>query len=326
MNHAPDGEVRWWIPGPGPDESLRSIVERADQQYGGEREGLRQELMPSATPWHVTASGIDALTARELQHLARTIGVAPRTLFAHRLSDHPMLLLATERRAFCPACWHDDRRAGRPTTFRRAWAGVFCVSCPSHELPLQWAQPGQRKVAEQSMFAAHMPTSRRGRRVLALIEIFARSMEEGLRGRAGWPSGWRGNAVSARALLMRSVVNLGCLLEHPPFVNVAPLPDLAHWIAAPRRRIDPLQSSPWDAVRVLGPPAWRRAAFWMTACYVIPNLPWDERPDGLPSDAFSAFDAQWDSQPATLRELRRTRRYRAALHRMCEAFPIRRRK
>lgn len=325
MNHTPDCEVRWWIPGPGPDESLRSIVERADQQYGGEREGLRQELAPSATPWHVTASGIDALTARELQHLARTIGVAPRTLFAHRLSDHPMLLLATERRAFCPACWHDDRRAGRPTTFRRAWAGVFCVSCPSHELPLQWAEPGQRKVAEQSMFAAHTPTSKRGRRVLALIEMFARAMEEGLRGRASWPSGWRGNAIAARALLMRSVVNLGCLLEHPPFVNVAPLPDLADWIATPRRRIDPLQFSSWDAVRALGPPAWRRAAFWMTACYVIPNLPLDEQPDGLPSDAFSAFDAQWASQPATIRELRRTRRYRTALHSMCASFPIRRR-
>jgi len=325
MNRAPDYGVRWWITGPGPDESLRSVVERADQKYGGEREGLRQELVPWATPLDVTASGLDALTARELQHLARTIGVAPRALFAHRLPDHPMLLLATERRAFCPACWQSDRLVGRPTTFRRAWTGVFCLSCPTHGLPLQWAELGQREMAERAMDAARLPTSRRGCRVLALIEMFARTLEEGLQGRGKWPCSWRGSAVSARALLMRSVVNLGRLLEHPPFVNVTPLPDLAHWIAPPRRRIDPLQSSPWDAVRALGPPAWRRAAFWMTARYVIPNLSWDERPDGLPIDAFSALDAQWDSQPETSRELRRTRRYQAALHGMCEVFPIRRR-
>lgn len=325
MNHSPHYAVRWWIPGPGPDESLRSLVERADQQYGGEREGLRQELVPSATPWHVTASGLDALTARELQRLAHTIGVAPRTLFSHRLSDHPMLLLATERRAFCPACWQSDRRAGRPTAFRRAWANVFCLSCPTHGLPLQWAPPGQRKAAERAIDSSRLPTSTRGLRVLAMIELFARTMEEGLQGRGKWPCGWRGDVVSARAMLMRSVVNLGCILEHPPFVNVTPLPDLAHWIAAPRRRIDPLQASPWDAVRALGPPAWRRAALWMTTRYVIPNLPWDERPDGLPIDAFGALDAQWISQPATRRELRRTRRYRAALLDMCGVFPIRRR-
>lgn len=325
MTRTPDCRVRWWIPGPGPDESLRSVVERADQKYGGEREGLRQELVPRATPLDITASGLDTLTARELQHLGHTIGVAPRALFAHRLPDHPMLLLDTERRAFCPACWQSDRMTGRPTTFRRAWAGVFCLSCPTHGLPLQWAELDRCEMAERVMDAAHLPSSRRGRRVLALIEMFARTMDEGLQGLGVWPSGWRGNAVAARALLMRSVVNLGRLLEHPPFVNVAPLPDLAQWIAAPRRRIDPLQSSPWEAVRALGPPAWRRAALWMTTRYVIPNLPGDERPDSLPMDAFSALDAQWDSQPETSRELRRTRRYRAALHGMCKAFPIRRR-
>jgi len=314
--------TRWWIPGPGDDESLRSIIERADRLYGGEGEGLRRHLWPRATSLPSAETGLDALNARGLCVLGRTIGVAPRSLYPHRLPDHPLLLIERERRAYCPACWHEDLKAGRPTTFRRAWAGVFTLNCSTHGLPLHWASPLIKFGTESATSVPKEPSSPEGKRILRFIEIFARLLEGALRGSTTWPRLWRGDPFTVRALLMRAVVNLGCMPEHPPFASVAAAPDLAAFVGKPNRRVNPLQESPWEHVRALGPPAWRRAALWMTTRYVLPAPKPGFRPEGLPAEAFAALDAQWNALPEEYRQLRRVQRYRTALRSMCRPFPV----
>lgn len=310
--------TRWWIAGPGEDESLRSIVERAERFYGGQSEGLRRHLWPRATPLPDLIAGLDALPAGKLFELARLIGVTPRSLYPHRLLDHPMLLLESERRAYCPLCWRDDQRAGKPVVFRRAWAGVFTLNCSRHGVPLHWAAP---MVTYDALEKVQLrPRSKVSKRILQSIGQLASVMEAALQGEDAWPVHWQGNALAARALLMRAVVNLGCTLEHAPFSNVTAHHDLAAYVGTPRKRIEPLQESPWESVRALGPPAWRRAALWLVARYVMPELEHVYWPLGLPADAFGVFDAQWNNVPSELRSLRRVRRYGAALRRMCNPF------
>jgi TniQ len=315
-----DVAVRWWIPGSGDDESLRSIVERAERLYGGEGDAFRRRLWPRATRLPDEVSSLDMLSARELCELARMIGVRPRTLFAHRLEDTPMLLKPSERRAYCPACWMDERNAGRPPVFQRAWAGVFALRCEVHDLPLHWSSP--HLGTDAAVVTPTHPQSAEGVRILRFIETFARHMEQSLRGQATWPREWRGDAYTARGLLMRCVVNLGCMLEHPPFASVAAPPDLSVFIKPPARRVEPLREAPWDLVRALGPPAWRRAALWMVSRYVIPAPKPGYLPEGLPAEAFAALDAQWEGLPPSFRGLRRTRRYREALKASCRPYPV----
>ena len=311
--------TRWWIPGPGADESLRSIVERADRMYGHDQDGLRRHLWPRATLFAAAEAGLDALNARDLCALARAIGVPPRSLFLHRLPDHPLLLLERERRAYCPACWREDLAAGRPVAFRRAWASFFSLNCAVHGVPLHWASPMNNFSGESGTSPPNEPSTARGKRTLRFIEIFGKLLEDALCGRTTWPKLWRGDALSARAMLMRSVVNLGCAPEHPPIANITTTTDLGPFIGKPLRRIAPLQDCPWDQVRALGRPAWRRGALWITARAVMPAANPDYLPEGFVDAAFSAIDAQWDVLPKG-RQLRRVRRYRAALRGMCKPF------
>lgn len=312
------GPIRWWIPGPGRDESLHSIVERAERLYGRQSDQLRQRLRRRPIPLTKTTEGLDALSARDLCLMARLIGVPPRSLFAHRMPDQPWLLCELERRAYCPYCWRDDRRAGRPRTFRRAWAGVFTLSCALHGVPLHWASPTiSHDVLER---VSKQPRRTTSKHILCLIDQLASVMSATLRGERTWPKSWRGDAWGARALLMRAVVNLGCAVEHPPFVNVKAAPDLAAFINTPQRRIEPLRESPWEAVRALGPPAWRRSALWVVACHVMPEMSLACRQEGWSANTFEVFDAPWMNWPSELRTLRRTRRYGAALRKMCRAL------
>lgn len=312
--------LRWWIPGPGNDESLRSIVERAERLYGREGDAFRRRLWPRATPLPKAETPLDTLSARELCELGRMIGVEPRALFAHRLADQPMLLKPTERRAYCPLCWAGDRSEGRPLVYRRAWAGVFSLRCTIHDAPLQWASPHLSMEAAVAV-AAH-PRTAAGVRILRFIESFAGQLEEALRGTAAWPRGWRGDAHAARALLMRCTVNLGCMPEHPPFGSLSAPPDLVDFVRPPARRIEPLSEAPWEQVRALGPPAWRRAALWMVSRYVMPSPKTGFLPEGLPAEAFAAADAQWNAIAPDFQGLRRARRYRDALTSMSRPFPV----
>jgi len=313
--------ISWWIPGPGCDESLRSIVERADRFYPGVHEEWCDWLYRHATLLPERQCGLDDLPARAICRLARQIGVEPKSLYSHRLNDSPYLLSESERRAYCPACWLSDDRAGRPRSFRRGRAGVFTLNCPTHGLPVFWGHPLSANFPHMVGSKAEPPSDLLSQRILRLIEKFAHGMEGALVSGQPWPLAWRGSVHSARALLIRCVANLGRVNEHVPIAYISTPPELLSFIASPRRRIEPLQHSPWESVRTMGPPSWRRAAFWMTAWYVIPNLTPDCKPEGLPFLPFAALDQQW-SDGGQPRQLRRVQRYREALLRMCAPFQL----
>ncbi|SEI89069.1 TniQ family protein [Frateuria terrea] len=317
-HHTPEGaDTRWWIAGPGQDESLRSIVERAERLYGGPGDAFRRRLKPRATvPERET--DLDSLSSRELWVLAHTVGVAPSDLFAHRLADSPWLLHALQRRAYCPVCWKEDHRAGRPPGFRRTWAGVFVLRCPDHDVSLHWHAPHQS--IDLALNVPLRPRGRRAARLVRLIDEFARRFERALRGSEPWPPRWHGNPSTARALLMRCAANLGRVPELPPFSSVRGPPVLGGFVSVPTRRVEPLGDSPWECVRAMGLPAWRRAALWMVASYVVPALKDTDRPEGLPARPFAAIDAQWAGMEPHARGLRRTRRYREALQAACRRF------
>lgn len=316
----PKGE-RWWIHGPTHDETLHSITERAWRCYGADGHTLRRRVWPRATSLPGEEAGLDGLSAKEVCVLARAVGVAPRELFKHRLIDHPMLLKEDQRRAYCPSCWHEDERAGQPPSFRRAWMGVFTLDCSVHRRPLHWASrliaSGEPQVSRMPIW----PSTSEGRALLRTISHFANVLRDSLEGKAAWPRGWRGDAYAARALLMRAVTNLGRIPEHPPFVSIGYPAELAPFVGVPARRVEPIQGAPWEYVRALGPPDWRRAAFWITARYVIPVPRKPPKPDGLPVEPFAALDAQWEA-PFLVRELKRVQRYRHALRGMTRIFAV----
>jgi len=314
----PQGE-RWWIHGPTNDETLHSVTERAWRCYGADGHTLRRRVWPRATVLPGEEVGLDGLSAKEVCALARAIGVPPRELFKHRLPDHPMLLQEDQRRAYCPSCWQEDARAGHPPSFRRAWTGVFTLNCSNHGRPLHWASTQIALDALQVNRMPAWPSTPKGRSLLRTISRFALIMQDSLEGRTAWPAKWRGDAYMARALLMRAVVNLGRVPEHPPFASIGCPPELSSFIGTPPWREKPLQVCPWERVRALGPPSWRRAALWITACYVISSPgrpPW---PEGLPFEPFAALDAQWND-PFVVKELQRVQRYRRALQGITRAF------
>lgn len=312
------GTVRWWIPGPGDDESLRSITERAERLYGGHGDKFRSRLIPRTALSANEASCLDLLPSHEIYLMARAIGVKPKALFPHRLLDEPLLLMESERRAYCPECWIEDRSAGRPPAFRRRWAGLFVLRCEIHGGPLHWCSS---HLAPDAVARApvRQPNTEE-RQALAFIDAFAFRLEQSLRGLSGWPPGWRGNVYNARALLMRCVVNLGCVLEHPPYANFAMPPELDAFARPPLRRVEPLRDAPWDCVRSMGPPAWRRAALWMVSRYVLRSPARGHLRGGRPPDPFTALEMQWERLPANFQGLRRTRRYRDAIRALCEPF------
>lgn len=314
------GRERWWIHGPTHDETLHSITERASRCYGADGHTFRRRVWPRATALPGEEMGLDGLSAKDVYLLALTVGVSPLELYRHRMPDHPMLLEENQRRAYCPSCWQEDAIAGHPPSFRRAWMGVFTLNCLVHGRPLHWA-PRLPSLEEyrDSRIPAWPPTPE-GRHLIRTIMRFARAMRDGLQG-GGWPTGWLGDVFAARALLMRTVVNLGRFPEHPPFASIGHPAELRSFIGVPTRRVEPLQVSPWEQFRALGPPAWRRAAFWMAARYVMPISSRPPRPEGLPWEPFAALDAQWDV-PFVLRDLQRAKRYRHVLRLMSRPYSV----
>lgn len=54
-----------------------------------------------------------------------------------------------------------------------------------------------------------------------------------------------------------------------------------------------MSMSPWESVRRVGRPAWRRAALWLTAWQVIPHLPLRLRPTTVPEEYLTDIDTWW---------------------------------
>jgi len=119
--------ARWFVPAPGPDETLASVVARAAAFYGSSVSSLwaglhGKDLRNSGTPDHPSPVA--------LQRVGKALGVPATSLRDHLLDVSPRWLNQEARRAYCPACWHEDHVAGRPFAYRRAWAGVLRHAVP----------------------------------------------------------------------------------------------------------------------------------------------------------------------------------------------------
>ena len=314
---AGQAEDRWWIAAPGIDESLRSLVERADRLYGMPQDDVRAWQDRGARLGDPT---LDAPNVSELIRLARMLDIPARVLYEHRLEDGPHLLVQDERRAYCPQCLNEDRVAGRPRAFRRAWARIFAVSCSEHKIALQWAEPRLAAIADGELRPGLGPVTQRDKTVLALIDCFARTLEACLWLGAPWPGDWRGSPQAARACLIRCLSNLTGGLALPPVAQLWIQPSLLPFIAFSQRKIPALRGAPWDAVRRVGRPAWRRAAFWLTAWEVIPGLPMQLKPETIPAAYLANTDLWWHTCPSAPYMPKLYRTY-ATLRRLCVSLP-----
>lgn len=311
--------VRWWLAIPGKDESLRSLVERADRLYGKPpHEGYAWE----SRPYGESEDHVDAPTGRELVRLARMLGTNPSNLHSHCLKDGPHLLETNERRAYCPRCLQDDTAAGRPRTFRRDWARVLVVSCAEHGTPLHWAEPRLSAEVNFGLEPSTPELAEEEREVLRVIDTFARTLDACLWGKKSWPATWRGSPQAARALLILCLCNLSWQRASPPVAYLWVPPPLVALIGfASRSRRPPFHGVPWDAVRRIGRPSWRRAALWLVAAQVNPEFPERCRPETIPAAYLAATNDSWDDFPPSP-HTQKLRRVHAALRELCAPFPV----
>ncbi|TPG04113.1 hypothetical protein EAH88_18565 [Rhodanobacter glycinis] len=311
-------DYRWWLAAPGEDESLGSLFERADRLYGEPPGG---GYVWQDDPHEDQMASLDAPNSRELLRLARMLGIPPRLLHAHRLEDGPALLRPSARRAYCPQCLREDHTAGRPRAFRRSWARIFVLSCSAHGIPLQWAEPRLATIVDCDLVSGFSALSSDAIEIVHLIDTFASTLEACLWRKQVWPPAWRGTPHAARALLICCLSNLIGQVTTPPAGQLWVPPTLTPLITFPARSLPPLHNGPWERIREVGRPAWRRAALWMTAWEVIRGLPERLRPETIPSAYLAEGDLWWGHHPPSP-HTQKLHRVHAALRRLCAPFPV----
>lgn len=290
----------WFITGPGPDERLGSVVDRAASLYGTTGECLLGELVGEGEG---DIGDVDGGGAAVVASIARAIQIAPRDLWRHRLPDHPSLLAPSARLAFCPACWQEDRAAGREPGLRREWAGVLRTMCALHAEPLRLSGPFLRGSEAMLSRRGNHSAEEDGAACLAAIDHFGRTLEGALFLGKPWPTDWVLSPLRARAVLLAVSLNLG---EDDAFPAVSRLvyPSLlAGCVRVPQHSISPLRGEPWEAFRAIADPSLRRAALWLTAWFACPcwNQGW--RPGWVQTDPAVALQSSLGRGRRVPREL-----------------------
>lgn len=267
--------TRWWIAAPGEDESIRSVVGRACEQYRwvgsfGDRLTQRRCTMPERR-------SLENCGARDIRALADRLGMAPRTLFAHRTVDEAGFVCAPGYGVYCPRCWQCADRGGRPRTFRRACQSLFQLSCPVHPtVPLRQAILTLRQ--RQPVGNERRPTAR-ARECLEWVDHFAARLRACLFDRAPWPAHWCGDANAAKVLLSACVSNLTDTRGYSLLHNVMVPVHLSMWLARPSGRLEPLRGDAWSALREILDPKARRLAFWFIGWLTVSDMPIDLWPE-----------------------------------------------
>lgn len=264
----------WFVPAPGPDERLGSVVERAAQLYGVTADALLEELTGQAA---ARVDRIDAAGPHEVRAMARALGVPAARLWRHRLLDAPRWLAPTARHAACLTCWQEDRAIGRPPGFRRAWAAALRTRCPHHGTPLQRADPANLASVRARAFV-EIPVNAEALKWLDCVEHVGRTLEAVLFEGAAWPADWRLSAEQTRAALLAVSLNLGADDAMLPTSRIVAPTFLEEWVHVPRHAVGPVRGDPWTAYQGIADPALRRAALWLVAWWTVPGLPDAWRP------------------------------------------------
>lgn len=248
---------------------MRSLLARVADLYESEP-GEVWSRLNAGDPQ--AAGEVDDPSCAALHRMAQALGVPGASLQAHRLHETPGLLAPAARAAMCPCCWAEDDAAGRPRSYRRAWAHVLRTVCPVHRvhlvIPRDRRQPDL--AAAQAQQAALTPDDGQ---ILALIDRFGGTLEAALCDGAAWPADWQGSAISARQALVQVSLNPGGVRGPPVIANVCPSPTLASVVHGPLHYRGPGEAADWEAFRRIADPCVRRAALWVVAWQVVPDLP-----------------------------------------------------
>lgn len=268
MNTVVD-QAHWWIPAPGEDELLRSVLGRAAALFECSPHKLWASLNEEDNR---PSKDIDSPSPAALLRLAHALGIPAMALAAHRLPEALWRLVPEARRCYCPACWNENLRAGRPRTLRRAWTHVLRTKCAMHGHPLilapdTWATTTSRYEHPIASF------SQDEQNVMDLIESFGTALEGSLYFGAPWPKDWHGTPQIARSLLGAVSFNLGTERDFPPIRNVDAHGALAAFICSTRHLQEPFRGDTWAAFRAIVNPGVRRAALWAVAWVLVPDLP-----------------------------------------------------
>jgi len=267
----------WLIPGPGPDERLGSVVDRAANLYGTTADNLLAELSGGRSNTIVDA---DAARPQDIVSMARAMGVSSRALWSHRLPDHPSLLAPGARRAMCPMCWEEDRAAGRPRAYRRDWAGVLRTTCSRHATALEFTRSTAFGWDVRSDNHAIAMTEEKCV-CLAAIEHFGRTLEGALFFDCPWPTHWALSPQRARSALLAASLNLSQEEAFPPLSRMIHPSMMTGLVRTPLHVLSPLRGPPWEAFRAIADPMLRRAALWLVGWWTCPEWLDAWRPDGF---------------------------------------------
>lgn len=268
---------RWWIRPPMPDESLRSVLNRAAALY----ECTSLQLWASLNSDDLRPTGdIESPSCAALCRMAAAIGMPASELLAHRQPDAPWLLVPQARDIYCPKCWNEDRARGEPCFIRRGWSRLLRTACPQHGCPLriapeQWARSLTSDPPPVPQFSQHE------QRILDLIESFGQTLEQSLYFGESWPDDWGGNPQIARQLLLAVSFNVNVVSDFP-LINYVQVSDhLTGFIRGTRHQYEPVRKLRWDSYREIADPALRRAGLWVTAWALMPGLPVELSPGWL---------------------------------------------
>ena len=262
-----ESSSRWWIAPPGEDESLRSVLDRAADLYDCNPLDLWIDLHQDPD---ATLDRVDDPGARSLARMAKAMACPGRKLGEHSLPPGPSLLLPSARHQYCPVCLQEDLAAGRPFNRRRAWARVLRTRCAIHQYPLL-ADPDDSHDPLGLGPNCDTRLTVADQEILDLIDRFAIALELSLFEQAKWPIGWRGNAFSARDRLLRAACNTR-VRTYSPRSSTSNSGALYAYVHGPRHLMDPAEPLTWDMFRAMEDPAHRRAALWVAAWQLVPNL------------------------------------------------------
>ncbi len=257
--------MRWWIPPPAPDETLRSVLERAAALYHWEPGQLWQALNGEGA---AGAGTIDAPSSKGLVLLGRALGLPARQLREHLVDDAPWRLDPNARQAVCPICW-EQAASGDPQPELRGWTHVLRTWCPRHGAPL--CLPVSRNHSGLDHRHVTMLTDE-DREILSLIDSFGATLERALFFGEPWPAHWQGCPQSARQRLLQVTFRRSDGTDSPLLANVAPGETLAPFVRC-GRHVHAGGENTWEHFRGINDPAIRRAALWVVAWMSIPGLP-----------------------------------------------------
>ena len=259
--------MRWWIPPPAADETLRSVLERAAALYHWEPQMLWRALNGD----NLESSGsIDQPSCHALVRLGQALGMPALGLRQHCVPDVPWRLDPMARHAVCPICWDDAVMGDNEQAELRSWTHVLRTRCPIHEAPLCLPVSRHHAGTDATKLAA---LAAEDLEVLSLIERFGTVLEQSLFFGAPWPSDWRGGAWAARQLLVKVSSYDGEGSGHALIANVAPSEALTPFIHGGRHLSVGGGRQDWERFRRISDPAIRRAALWAVAWMRIPGLP-----------------------------------------------------